>query len=173
MSHVGRDPFETPPELRDGLRRLRGRLAAPVTVWTTTGPHDGPVGLTVSSIVAVEGEPPTVVGLVGPLSDFWTALQQSKHFVVHVLGGGDTRLADLFAGRLPGDPFDDVVFEETPWGPALGGVGGRAYCRLIGFVEVGYSLLVRGELQRSDPDESLPGGPLVHYRGGYRTVTGE
>ena len=50
------DPFATPEEQRSPLRRLRGRLAAPVTLWTADGPA-GPAGLTVSSMLVAEGEP--------------------------------------------------------------------------------------------------------------------
>jgi hypothetical protein len=46
---VGREPpFAVPPERRDPVRRLRGRLVAPVTVWTAGRPPGG-AGLTVSS----------------------------------------------------------------------------------------------------------------------------
>jgi hypothetical protein len=35
----GQHPFATPPELRSPARRLRGRLLAPVTVWTAGTPE--------------------------------------------------------------------------------------------------------------------------------------
>ena len=34
-------PFTVPPERRDPARRLRGRLVAPVTVWTAGRPPGG------------------------------------------------------------------------------------------------------------------------------------
>jgi 3-hydroxy-9,10-secoandrosta-1,3,5(10)-triene-9,17-dione monooxygenase reductase component len=37
----GQPPFAVPPERRDPTRRLRGRLVAPVTVWTA-GRRAGP-----------------------------------------------------------------------------------------------------------------------------------
>ena len=43
-------PFAVPAERRDPARRLRGRLVAPVTVWTAGDPSRG-AGLTVSSIL--------------------------------------------------------------------------------------------------------------------------
>ncbi len=43
-------PFVTPPEQRDPARRLRGRLAAPVTILTA-GRDRNRTGLTVSSLV--------------------------------------------------------------------------------------------------------------------------
>ena len=47
------NPFVAAVEDRDPGRRLRGRLVAPVTVWTASG-ADGPVGLTVSSVLMVK-----------------------------------------------------------------------------------------------------------------------
>ena len=49
-------PFAVPPERRDPARRLRGRLVAPVTVWTAGHPSTG-AGLTVSSVLVAEGQP--------------------------------------------------------------------------------------------------------------------
>ena len=47
-------PFQTPADQREPARRLRGRLTSPVTIWTAYG-AEGPVGLTVSSIIVAEG----------------------------------------------------------------------------------------------------------------------
>src|SRR6266511_4234606 len=49
----GQHPFATPAEWRSAARRFRGRLVAPVTVWTAGGTGDG-AGLTVYSEL-VEG----------------------------------------------------------------------------------------------------------------------
>jgi 3-hydroxy-9,10-secoandrosta-1,3,5(10)-triene-9,17-dione monooxygenase reductase component len=171
MSHLGRDPFETPPEQRDPARRLRGRLAAPVTVWTTTR-QSRHVGLTVSSLLVVEGEPATLVGLIGPLTDLWSAVQESKRFVVHVLGDRDGPTAERFTGRDPGDPFDGIAVRETPWGPVIDSLSTVAFCDLSGFLEIGYSVLVRAHLSETalEPRERPP---LVYYRGRYRSLRPE
>jgi hypothetical protein len=49
-SALGDTPFAVPPERRSPARRLRGRLVAPVTVWTAGHPPGG-AGLTVSSVL--------------------------------------------------------------------------------------------------------------------------
>ena len=43
----GQPPFAVPAGRRDPARRLRGRLVAPVTIWTAGRPPGG-AGLTVS-----------------------------------------------------------------------------------------------------------------------------
>lgn len=167
-NRVGVDPFAAGATI-DTVRRLRGRLAAPVTVWTAYDSEGRGTGITVSSVMVAEGEPASVLGLVGPLSDFWEAAQASGRFIVHVLASEARRVADQFALRYPGDPFEDVSVSRTGWGPSLDAAALRARCSVSGFLEVGYQLLVRGVLDGADlPDEDT--SPLIHYRGRYLTT---
>src|ERR671922_3117560 len=89
----GQHPFATPPERRSQARRLRGRLLAPVTVWTAGSPSAG-AALTVSSVLVAEGEPARILGLIDPTSALWEATREAGAFVVHVLGAGDRSLAE-------------------------------------------------------------------------------
>jgi flavin reductase (DIM6/NTAB) family NADH-FMN oxidoreductase RutF len=167
IKRFGTDPFATPPEERDPGRRLRGRLVAPVTVWCAWH-ADRPVGLTVSSVMIVEGDPPSIAGLVGPLTDLWEALEATRRVVVHVLDRNQFRLADQFAGRYPEDPFDGVAFTPTEWGPALDAVPTRASCMLTEGREAGFFVLVTAEAR--DIDIGAEADPLVNYRGEYFTL---
>ena len=54
--HEGEHPFHPPEGERDPVRRMRGRLAAPVTI-ITAGDDVGRSGLTVSSLMLAEGDP--------------------------------------------------------------------------------------------------------------------
>jgi 3-hydroxy-9,10-secoandrosta-1,3,5(10)-triene-9,17-dione monooxygenase reductase component len=168
-SRIGSDPFSTPAAAREPVRRLRGRLASPVTVWTAYGPGDVPVGLTVSSIVVAEGEPPEVLGLIDPLSVLWDALQDSRRFLVHVLAADHERTAERFALRFPGDPFEEEAPRRTPWGPALSRGSTRFGCTLVESTEAGYARLVRAGIEEITLDER-PVRPLVYYRGTYLTA---
>lgn len=168
-SHIGADPFATPVEARAPARRLRGRLTAPVTVWTTTTAAGEPVGITISSVLVAEGEPPEVLGLVDPLSGFFDAVGGTGCFVLHVLSVEQTRLAEAFALRFPGDPFEGQPTSPTPWGPALGSVTTRAGCTVIESSAVGYSRLVRARVDEIVLEERAT-RPLVRYRGDYRTI---
>jgi len=163
----GDNPFNPPPELRDPARRLRGRLVSPVTVWTAA--DDGkPAAITVSSVVVAEGSPASVLGLIDPLSEFWSTVRRSKRFVVHVLLEEHRRLSDSFAGRYPGpgSKFEDFPFHLSAWGPALQDVRTRAFCSLGGFLEVGEALLVRGDIDQHELGSSAT-SPLAYFRGGY------
>ena len=56
------------------VRRLRGRLAAPVTLWTAPGP----AGLTVSSTLVADGEPGRLLGLIDEECDLWAAVERGR-----------------------------------------------------------------------------------------------
>src|SRR6266576_2224517 len=91
------DPFATPEQDKSPVRRLRGRLASAVTLWTAPGP----AGLTVSSMLVADGEPGRILGLIDEESDFWDAVSQAGVFAVTPLGPADRQLADRFAGLMP------------------------------------------------------------------------
>ncbi len=165
-SRIGSNPFTTPIEAREPARRLRGRLAMPVTVWTAQGAAKNAAGITVSSVLIAEGAPSEVLGLVDPLSSFFEAARETGRFLVHVLASDQTRLAEKFALRLPGDPFEGEDVAPTPWGPALIRTATRAACTLHGTTEAGYAHLVRGRIDEIVLDEGAV-QPLVHYRGSY------
>lgn len=165
VRHGGTDPFLAPEAERDAARRLRGRLALPVTVWTAWSAGRRAVGLTVSSTLLAEGDPPMVVGLLNPLTELCTAVQETGRFIVHVLAADQVRLADQMAGRYPDDPFRGVSITESEHGPILGDVRTRATCRFRGQHDTGWSVTVTGSIEAMElgPAER----PLIHYRSGY------
>ena len=163
------DPFATAPELREPARRFRGRLAAPVTVWTAGGPG-AYTGLTVSSILVAEGSPALLLGLISPTSDLVDAIRSTGRFVVHVLGEGNETFAERFAGLRPspGGLFAGIRTETSEWGPMLLDFPNRAMCSLQEAAEVGYHVMVRSaidEFTMTDFDE-----PIVYFRGRYRSA---
>jgi 3-hydroxy-9,10-secoandrosta-1,3,5(10)-triene-9,17-dione monooxygenase reductase component len=162
------DPFVTPVDDRDPGRRFRGRLAAPVTLWTATA-NDERFGLTVSSTLVAEGSPPSLLGLLSPLSDLFDALVESRTFNVHVLNRDDRRLADVFAGRLPTlDPFEGFNWQESSWGPLLFGERSSVGCRVAGTERVGYQELVRATVEEVRVSDDTD--PLAYLRGRYRQL---
>jgi flavin reductase (DIM6/NTAB) family NADH-FMN oxidoreductase RutF len=160
-------PFAVPPERRDPARRLRGRLVAPVTVWTA-GQLRG--GLTVSSVLVAEGQPARLLGLIDPTSAFWETAQETGAFIVHVLAADDQALAERFSEVRPPirGPFEGLEVAESPWGPLLGGSRPRAACRLAGSTPVGYAELIEGVIEQLELVDLKD--PLAYLHGGYRSV---
>jgi flavin reductase (DIM6/NTAB) family NADH-FMN oxidoreductase RutF len=159
------DPFATPDDRRSPVRRLRGRLPAPVTLWTA-----GQAGLTVSSAQVVDGEPGRLLGLVDEESDLWEAAAATGRFVVTPLGPGDRQLADRFAGLMPapGGVFKLYQWEPTTWGPRLTGRSTWAGCRVDEARPLGWSMLVEATIEQVEIGTDAE--PLIHYRGRYHTL---
>ncbi|MEQ4300689.1 flavin reductase family protein [Plantactinospora sp. B6F1] len=167
------DPFATPERDRSPVRRLRGRLPAPVTLWTAYEPSDGdPAGLTVSSTLVADGEPGRLLGLVDEESELWAAASGSGRFAVTLLGPAHRQLADRFAGLFPapGGLFATGEWTRTGYGPVPGGpgIGGWAGCRLDGAREYGWALLVEATIETVELEGAA--APLLHHRGRYREL---
>lgn len=161
------DPFATPAEQRTPARRLRGRLASAVTVWTS-GTASTRAGLTISSLVVAEGSPSVVMGLMTDTSSLWESIESTRAFVVHILAEDDRVIADRFAGLRPspGGVFAGLDVDDTGWGPAVTAFADRVYCRFSGATEAGYQRLVTGEIERIELGDLAE--PLVYFRGRYR-----
>ena len=165
------NPWADPPEARDPLRRLRGHLVLPVTVWlapSSEGGGEALVGLTVSSVMLGQGEPPMLAGLVTPSSELADVLgAPPARFVVHVLGATHRRLAQHFAGDVPA-PSEMLTAHPSAYGPLLDEVSDRALCRAVSVTPFGWSLLVAAEI---DEVQVAGGGKgLAWYHGAFHVV---
>ncbi len=162
-------PFVPPVEAREPWRRLRGRLTAPVTVWTS-GAGEERAGLTISSLLVADGRPPVVLGLMKETTDLYAAIRATGSFLVHVLDRTHAALSEEFAGLRPrpGGPFAGRRVEKRPHGPVLSDIPDRAYCRLVDDTEAGYQRLVRGAVEDIEVSELT--SPLVLFRGRYRSL---
>lgn len=167
MSIHREHPFAIPASERDAARRLRGRLAAPVTLWAS-GRAAGRAGLTVSSMLVVPGEPAHVLGLIDPDTDLADLLEPGEPFTVSVLDASQRRLVEVFAGLgpAPGGSFAASEYRDTDWGPRPAASGTWAGARVVDVRPVGWSLEVTGVIEHialGDEDG------LIHLRGRLRT----
>jgi flavin reductase (DIM6/NTAB) family NADH-FMN oxidoreductase RutF len=159
-------PFRTPPEMRDPVRRFRGRLASPVTL-VTAGTASDRAGLTVSSLIVAEGDPSFVHFLAGSTTDLWDRIRDTGSFVVHILGRDQRELSDRFAllRPSPGGLFSGLAVTDTDYGPELAGIGNRAYCRYVGHFDDAHHALVHGVVEQVSVDDLTD--PLQYFRGEY------
>ena len=175
--HTGH-PFATPEPGRSPVRRWRGRMAAPVSVWAA-GDGSGRAGWTLSSFLLADGEPAEVLGLLdedsaladrltsaGPVSD--------ATLTINLLGWVHRGLADAFAGiaPAPGGPFTLGAWRQSDWGPVLEGGPGWLGARLTGEPQsAGWSLLVRAVVEHVEIGPEPADGMLAYLRGRYRAVS--
>ena len=162
-------PFLPDPEDRDPVRRFRSRLPVPVTI-VTSGASRSRAGLTVSSVLVMEGEPGEALVLVSPQTDLWDAVEETRKLVIHVCTPQHRGMAEVFAGRQPspGGMFAGQKYSEGDWGPVLEDLDDRLFVSVDSMDPAGWSGVVRGRIDRVDV-----GGrpaPLVYYRGRYRTL---
>jgi flavin reductase (DIM6/NTAB) family NADH-FMN oxidoreductase RutF len=175
VSIHGDHPFLPPEGQRDPLRRLRGRLPAAVSVWTTAD-GDRRAGWTLSSFLLADGAPAELLGLLDEESDLAELLATSGTVAVSLLGWQHRFLADAFAGvaPAPGGPFRLAGWTDTPWGPVLDGAVGWLGARLRAPLgeHAGWGLLVRAEVEQvvlDDADAAL----LTSVRGRYRATAAD
>lgn len=158
-------PFVPPEGDRDPIRRLRGQLPAPVTVWAA-GTGRERRGLTVSSVLVAAGEPAHVLGLVDEEADLWD--EPPTTLVMNVLRPGHSYLADAFAGTVPapGGPFTLGEWSDSEWGPVLADSAAWLGVRLVTESprHVGWGLLLDGVVEHL---ETTSTEVLAHVRGRY------
>jgi len=165
-------PFAAAPEDRNPLRRFRGRMASPVSIWAADAAGTR-AGWTLSSFLVAEGEPAEVVGLLDEESPLADALAETQTLTVNLLGWKQRALADAFAAvaPAPGGPFSQTTWLDTDWGPvlqtSLGWIGARLKPDQR---HAGWGLLLRAVVERieipSDPVDDL----LCYVRGRYRSL---
>lgn len=164
-------PFLPPEGERNPLRRVRGRLPAPVTVWTT---QQGTrrVGWTVSSILIADGHPGEVVALIDEESDLWELAALTGTVAISALGWQHRTLADGFAGvgPAPGGAFKLGTWTDTDWGPVLTDAAAWLGVRLVTTdpPKAGWGLLVRGRIERTEINPATE--PIYVQRGRYRQL---
>ena len=130
-------PFLPPEGERSPLRRFRGRMVAPVSLWTAYA-DERRVGWTVSSLLVADGPEPMLLGLLDPDADLTEALQPDDGSVrtvaVSLLGWQHRHLPDAFAGLAPapGGPFRLAEWQQTPYGPVLADAPGWLGATVLG-----------------------------------------
>ncbi|HEY3506779.1 MAG TPA: flavin reductase family protein [Actinocatenispora sp.] len=165
----GEHPYAEPVEHRAPVRRLRGRLTAPVTLWTAGTGRDR-AGLTVASVLVVDGDPGAVVGMIDPDSDLADAIDEYGTFAVTPLGWDDRLLADRFGGLAPapGGLFAQDPWTDTDWGPVPAGAGTWLGCRASGTAQVGWSRRVDAVVEHLTLGDDIPA--LAYRRGRYHRI---
>lgn len=162
-------PFLLPRDQREPARRLRGRLPAPVSVWTSET-EGGRAGWTISSMMVADGEPAEIVALVNEDSDWWELFRESGLATVNVLAKEQSWVAEVFAGVAPspGGTFRTGQWADHEYGPRLAGASAWASVRLVDDEpqHAGWGLLVRATIEDIELVEDVE--VLEHQRGAYR-----
>ena len=157
------------------LRRLflegMSRVASAVTVVTTDG-EAGRFGVTVSSMTSVSADTqrPSLLISVHHMSPACEAIRRNGRFCANVLSGNQSRLSDLFSGRLKpetGDRFEAAAWHGgTTGAPIIDGAVVAFDCVLRTALFWGTHCIFIGEADHREVSEQR--SPLVYANRGYR-----
>jgi flavin reductase (DIM6/NTAB) family NADH-FMN oxidoreductase RutF len=164
-------PFLPPESERDPLRRFRGRLPQPVTLWCA-GQTSARAGWTVSSLLVAEGDPAEVLGLVDEDSELAELAEQTCSVAVSLLAWDHRNLAEAFAGLAPapGGAFRLAEWRDTDWGPVLADSVGWLGIELTDTTgRLGWAKVLRGRCAEAHVEPGA-GNVLTHLRGRYREL---
>lgn len=157
------------------LRRLfiegMSRVASAVAVVTTDG-EAGRFGVTVSSMTSVSADTqgPSLLVSVHHMSPACEAIRRNGRFCANVLSGNQSRLSDLFSGRLKPETRDR--FEVAAWhggttgAPILDGAVVAFDCVVRTALFWGTHCIFIGEAEQIEISEQR--SPLVYANRGYR-----
>ena len=165
-------PFEAGEQDRNPLRRFRGRMTSPVSIWAATS-GGRRAGWTLSSFIVADGDPGEVIGLVDEESALADILPETTAVTVNLLGWNQRMLADAFAGvaPAPGGPFSLAAWNDTDWGPVLTNSLGWIGARLRPDPDhAGWGLLLRAVVERVEIQANPADELLCYVRGRYRSL---
>ena len=91
---------------------------------------------------------PRVLTLVSPLNFTWQIIQETGHFVIHLLDENQIDLAINFALKsgVDADKFEGILYEQGDHGPILGDTCGYAACHLQKAYDIGERQIVIGDV---------------------------
>lgn len=148
------------------LRDAFGCFMTGVTVITTIGPDDRPLGFTANSFSSVSLDPPLLLVSIANGSINRAAFEGAQGFAVNILAEGQKDVSATFA-RPVEDRFATVYWRKGPVGsPLIAGVSAWFDCTLEQTVLAGDHTILIG---RIGGFEATPAPGLGYYRGAYVT----
>ena len=145
------------------FKQALGRFASGVTVVSVQS--DGsPVGMTASAFVSVSLDPPLVLVSVAKKAKMHAHLSAGLAWTASVLGAGQDRISNQFAGFGQGEP---EWLDDTGWAPRLRGSVAWVACTPFAAHEAGDHTLFVGRVESVGFTE---GAPLLYFSGTYRSL---
>lgn len=159
------DPFQiVMPVSKDDFRAALGRFVSGVTVVTTRGGDNEPVGMTVSAFASVSLEPPLVLACIDKRASVHGRFAEGTYFGVSILAEDQEHLSRRFASKDE-DRFNGTGYTEGATGtPLLDGAVAYLECRVVHAYPGGDHTIIVGEVESTAIGERKP---LAYFRGGY------
>ncbi|MBL1095318.1 flavin reductase family protein [Streptomyces coffeae] len=163
----------------DDFRAALSRLAAGVVLVTAHDPEEGPrgedVGMTATAFMSVSLDPPLAMVSVRNGSRMDELLERQPLWAVSVLAESQRHIAGRFA--MKGRISDRLLFEDITvvrgaesGAPLVSDALATLECRTEQRVTAGDHTLVVGRVLSASTPSGAEGGPLMYFRGRYRTM---
>ena len=150
----------------DAYRAALSRFASGVTVVTSRDAQGTDYGMTVSAFASLSLAPPLVLVCIDQSATWHGALDESSHFVVHVLGDDQEDFSRRFASERQ-EKFAGLTLERTASGLLrLPDALSTLECRITARHREGDHTIVIGAVEQVELRESS-GDPLLYFRGRY------
>ncbi|MGS2724425.1 flavin reductase family protein [Porticoccus sp. GXU_MW_L64] len=150
------------------LRNAFGCFATGVTVITTNGAEDSPVGMTANSFASVSLEPPLVLWSICKESNCFDSFINTGHFAIHVLTSAQQSVSNAFASK------DNDKFASTSWHrdsnntPLLEQYAARLVCSMANQHDGGDHVILVGKVESFDYNSETP---LLFHGGCYKGIS--
>ncbi|WP_407700369.1 flavin reductase family protein [Streptomyces beihaiensis] len=165
----------------DEFRAALSRLSAGVVLLTAReaplapdGPAGEDAGMTATAFMSVSLDPPLVLVSLRNGSRMDDLLDEQPLWAISILAESQSHIAGRFA--MKGRISDRLLFEDIPYvrgertdAPLVGGALATLECRTERRVPAGDHTLVIGRVLTADLP-SAEGGPLMYFKGRYRTL---
>lgn len=154
-------------ELNIAFRAAMRRLAATVTVLSTTAENGSRHGMTATAVTSVSADPPAVLACVNRSAALHAQLGLGRRLCINLLHCSQQRLSEVFAGALEGE----IRFAEGDWlndaegVPYLADAQANIFCEIEALHAYGTHSVCIGRVTRAvcRPDVA----PLVYQDGTY------
>jgi flavin reductase (DIM6/NTAB) family NADH-FMN oxidoreductase RutF len=152
---------------RQHYRAVIGHFASGVSVITGLG-GDGPAGLTTNAVCSLSLDPVLVLVCLDNGARTLPVVRETSRFAVNVLRADQEALARVFASKIDArEKFDGVGYSVEHDVPILDGALAWLACEVERLLPGGDHTIAIGRVAAMHHEE---GGPLLFYRGGYRSL---
>lgn len=131
-------------DVRQDFVATMAHLPSLVTVVATSGPA-GPVGCTVSAVLSLSLDPPSLLLSFGIASRTAQEILRTGGFAVNALSADQAELARSFATAAAAHRFGGVEYRLRHGQPVLEHVASTVVCSVTRTVQFGDHVLVAGE----------------------------
>lgn len=153
---------------KEEFRSALSHFASGVTVVTTKDGSGKLYGITVSAFCSVSLAPPLVLICIEKTTGSHHAFEQSRVFVVNILGENQQHISNHFASQLE-DKFAEIPYRSGIEDlPVLEDALANLECRLRYSHEGGDHTIFIGEVEKA----TINGvEPLLYFHGNYRKIS--